>query len=207
MNDAMTGRITPGAHSAETAVETDTRGRDEEGLLDRRLALLESERDRMGTTVRLLGAGLLLALIGLAGALAGFGRTRPAASIVTGEVVLRDASGVIRGLMGTHDDGSTRFFLADGEGRERIRLTVLPDGSPGVTISDADARSRIVLAYLPDGTTSLVFANAQGLSRAVVGLEPDGAAHALFADFGGTVRTVVGVGSDGLPVLSVFDEQ
>jgi hypothetical protein len=187
---------------------SDYRIREVEARLDRRLAALESQRDRLRWMARLMGAGFVGTLIVLAivvrtvfsadGVLA----TR---SLFTEEVVLRDADGVTRGRLGTDSDGRAQFSLSDRDGRGRIRLTVLADGSPGVTISDADARPRAVLGYLPDGTTSLVLADAQGTSRAVVGLEPDGSTHALFADRAGRIRTLVGVGADGAPSVSVLE--
>jgi hypothetical protein len=187
---------------------SDYRIREVEARLDRRLAAMESQRDRLKWLARLTGAVLVGTLIGLAvvmrtvfsadGALA----TR---TLVTEEIVLRDVDGVTRGRLGTDSDGRTQLSLSDRDGRGRIRLTVLADGSPGVTISDADARPRAVLGYLPDGTTSLVLADAQGTSRAVVGLEPDGSTHALFADRAGRIRTLVGVGADGTPSVSVLE--
>lgn len=187
---------------------SDYRVREVEARLDRRLATLESRKDRSAWTGRLMGFGLTAGLVAL-GVL--FGKIVPSdgnwsmASLSTQAIVLTDADGVERGRMSTDDDGRTQLTLSDQEGRERIRLTVLADGSPGVTISDPDARPRAVLGYLPDGTTNLVFADAQGTSRAVLGLEPDGSTQALFADPSGTIRTLVGVGADGEPAVSVFD--
>jgi hypothetical protein len=201
-NDVL-GGSTDGAEST-----SDYRIREVEARLDRRLAALESQRDRLRWMARLIGAAFVGTLIALAivlrtasnadGALA----TR---SLFAEEVVLRDVEGVTRARLGTDSDGRTQLSLSDRDGRGRLRLTVLADGSPGVTISDAEARPRAVLGYLPDGTTSLVLADAQGTSRAVVGLEPDGSTHALFADRAGRIRTLVGVGADGVPSVSVLE--
>jgi hypothetical protein len=186
----------------------DYRIREVEARLDRRVAALESQRDRLRWMNRLMGAGLagsLVAIVAVLATVSGGQRTVATRSLHAEEVVLRDGYGVMRGRLGTDSDGRALLSLSDRDGRARIRLTVLADGSPGVTISDADARPRAVLGYLPDGTTSLVLADAQGVSRAVVGLEPDGATHALFSDSGGVIRTLVGVSADGVPAFSVID--
>ncbi|MGI9179285.1 MAG: hypothetical protein ACR2H9_02055 [Longimicrobiaceae bacterium] len=87
--------------------------------------------------------------------------------------VLRDADGHIRGLMGVHNDGSSRVILQDRDGRERLKMTLLPDGSPGLSFTDREGRSRAVLGLLSDETSTLVFANRSGKTRAVLGLSPD----------------------------------
>jgi hypothetical protein len=207
MRDLMRGNEVLGGFPDGAETTSDYRVREVEARLDRRLAVLESQRDRLQWMARLMGAAFVGTLIALAivlrtGSADGALATR---SLSTEEVVLRDADGVTRGRLGTDPDGRAQFTLSDREGRGRIRLTVLADGSPGVTISDADARPRAVLGYLPDGTTSLVLADAQGTSRAVVGLEPDGSTHALFADRSGRIRTLVGVGADGIPAVSVLE--
>jgi hypothetical protein len=209
MSDATLDRsvLEDPATGAETS--SDARRVDADARLDRRLKVLESERDGLRRMTRFSGAGFALSIIALVVVLSSLSRntkTLATGSLSAGEIVLRDGDGTTRGVMGTGSDGGAQLSLSDREGRERIRLTVLADGSPGVTISDAQGRSRAVLGYLPDGTTSLVIADAQGTSRAVVGLEPNGSAHALFTDRAGAVRTVVGVGGDGQPSVSVFDE-
>lgn len=206
MKESMLDHGVPGEATAES--DSDYRIREVEARLERRVEVLESQRERMRWMARLMGAGFAATVVTLAIVLImvfGGGRTLSARSLFTEEVVLRDGDGVTRGRLAADSDGRVQFSLSDRNGRGRIRLTVLPDGSPGMTISDADARPRAVLGYLPDGTTNLVFADAQGTSRAVVGVEPDGSTHALFSDRGGRIRTLVGVGADGVPSVSVRD--
>jgi len=189
---------------------SDYRIRETEARLDRRIEALESQRDRMKWTARLMGAGFIVTLLALGMVLMvllpGSGALN-VDSLATREVVLHDVDGITRGRLATDDDGRTQLSLSDRDGQERIRLTVLADGSPGVTISDPDSRPRAVLGYLPDGTTNLVFADARGTSRAIFGLDPDGSTQALFADRGGRIRTLVGVGANGEPSVSVFEEE
>lgn len=199
MNDRSFGAALDGAETG-----SDYRIREIEARLDRRLAALEAQRDRLRWTVRIMGAAFGAIAIAFAFVLLarGDGGALVTRSLFAEEVVLRDAEGIVRAHLGVDADGRTQFSLSDRDARARIRLTVLPDGSPGMTISDADSRPRAVLGYLPDGTTSLVLADAYGTSRAVVGLEPDGATHALFADETGAIRTLVGVAADGVPAVS-----
>lgn len=209
MSDSIRSPGLGGSATATPDTMSDYRIREVEARLDRRLSAVEAQRARSGWAGRLVGAGLVIAVVGLG---ATFWRVVPADgawtmnSVSTEEIVLRDVDGVERGRLATDAEGRTQLSLSDREGRERIRLTVLADGSPGVTISDPDAKPRAVLGYLPDGTTNLVFADAEGTSRAVFGLEPDGSTQALFADQAGTIRTLVGVGADGVPAVSVFEE-
>jgi hypothetical protein len=207
MRDSMRDNDVLGGSADGAESTSDYRIREVEARLDRRLAALESQRDRLRWMARLMGAAFVGSLIVLAVAMrtASTDGALATRSLSTEEVVLRDVDGVTRGRLGTDPDGRAQFSLSDRDGRGRIRLTVLADGSPGVTISDADARPRAVLGYLPDGTTSLVLADAQGTSRAVVGLEPDGSTHALFADRAGRILTLVGVGADGVPSVSVLE--
>lgn len=206
MKDSMRNMGVPETSTAEST--SDYRIREVEARLDRRLEVLEAQRDRVRWMARLTGAGFVAVLITLAIVLlTAFGGdgTLTTQSLFAEEVVLQDGGGVTRGRLAADSDGRVQFTLSDREGRGRIRLTVLADGSPGLTITDSDARPRAVLGYLPDGTTSLVFADAQGTSRAVVGVEPDGSTHALFSDRAGTIRTLVGVGADGVPSVSVSE--
>jgi hypothetical protein len=208
MNHSMRDTGVAGAATVDAGSGTDYRIREVEARLDRRLAAVEAQRQRMAWTARFMGAGLVVTLGALAVVLTTLVPDDGAwavDSLSTEEVVLRDAGGVQRGRLATDADGRAQLSLSDRDGRERIRLTVLADGSPGVTISDPDARPRAVLGYLPDGSTNLVFADAQGVSRAVFGLDPDGSTQALFADRAGTIRTLVGVGADGEPTVSVFE--
>jgi hypothetical protein len=208
MNDWT--RDTGGAarYTGETDSGSDYRIREVEARLDRRLAVIEGQRERASWMTLLSGAGLVLTLAALAFVL----RTvKPedgawtVDSLSAEEIVLRDADGIARGRLATDSEGRAELALSDRDGRERIRLTVLEDGSPGVTISDPDARPRAVLGYLPDGTTNLVLADGRGVSRAVFGLDADGSTQALFADRAGTIRTLVGVGADGEPSVSTFE--
>ena len=209
MKDSMRDTGLTGDSPTGADATSDYRIREVEARLDRRLTALESQRDRLRWTARLMGLGFGATLVVLAivlwTTLPGDGAFE-AESVFTGEVVLRDSDGVTRGRLATDPDGRAQLSLSDRDGRERMRLTVLADGSPGVTISDSEARPRAVLGYLSDGTTNLVFADAQGTSRAVFGLEPDGSSHALVTDRAGTIRTLVGVGSDGAPSVSIFEE-
>ena len=198
---------TPGlAESGLT--EADYRLREAEARFERRLEAMDRRHARTAWLARLSAAGFVITL----GALAlGTRSILPSdgAWSVRGlsaeEIVLRDADGMARGVLGTDDDGQAHLALSDRDGRERIRLTVLADGSPGVTISDRDANPRAVLGYLPDGTTNLVFADAQGVGRAMIGLDGDGSARAMFTDPSGAIRSLVGVDASGNPVVSTFE--
>ena len=192
----------------EGSAGSDYRLREIEARLDRRVSALEAQHVRSGWASRLISLGVIAMLATVAlvlWTLAPDEGSWVVDSVSAQEIVLRDADGIVRGLLGTDATGRARLSLTDQDGRERIRLTVLGDGSPGITISDPEARPRAVLGYLPDGTTNLVFADAEGVSRAVLGLDADGSTQALFADRSGAIRALVGVGPEGAPSVSTFE--
>jgi hypothetical protein len=210
MNDSLLDTGFAGGSTPEGGFATDYRIREVEARLDRRLSVVESQRERLRWTVRAMTIGFVGTLVALGGvlwaSLPGDGVV-VTESLSTGEVVLQDQDGVTRGRLATDSEGRAQLSLSDRDGQERLRMTVLADGSPGVTISGPDGRTRAVLGYLADGTTNLVFADAQGMSRAVFGLEPDGSTQVLFTDHAGAIRTLVGVGADGGPIVSIFEEE
>ena len=180
------GLSTPGA------TDDDYRLREAEVRVERRLQAMERQHSRTAWLARLSTVGLVMTIGALAfvarSALPGDG-TWMVGDLSAEEIVLRDAEGVARGVMGTDAEGQAHLALSDRDGRERIRLTVLPDGSPGVTISDRDANPRAVLGYLPDGTTNLVFADPSGAIRTLVGVDAAG----------DPVVTTIARDSDGTP--------
>lgn len=197
-----------GPSKAEAGSASDYRIRELEARLDRRVTAIELWRTGSNWGRRLLGVGLVVALLTLGVVLTSVVRRDDVWAVDTlsaEEIVLRDADGFERGRLTTDADGRAELALSDREGRARIRLTVLADGSPGVTINDAQARPRVVLGSLADGTTNLVVADAEGTSRAVFGVEPNGSAQALFADRTGAIRTLVGVDADGVPSMATYE--
>jgi hypothetical protein len=188
--------------------EGDYRLREAEARFERRLQAMERRHGRTAWLARLSAVGFVGTLAMLAWTTQSVMPSDGAWSVrdlSAEEIVLRDADGMARGVLGTDADGQAHMALSDRDGRERIRLTVLADGSPGVTISDRDANPRAVLGYLPDGTTNLVFADAQGVGRAMIGLDGDGSARAMFTDASGAIRSLVGVDASGEPVVSTFE--
>ena len=119
--------------------------------------------------------------------------------------VLRGEDGSVRGIWGTHEDGSVRFVLQDDQERQRTKLDLLSDGASGFTFADSAGHPRAVFAFLPDQTVSLVFADAAGKSRSVLGVSAAGSATLVFADQDGATRAGLGVDQRGTGTFTLMD--
>jgi hypothetical protein len=160
---------------------------------------------------------LSIALILLTGILAGlavaimvvsarYGLPGTTADIVAArQLVIRDASGLPRGLWGVDDSGAVRLILQDEAGQPRLRLSLLDDGAAGVTLIDSSGHNRAVLALLPDQAVTMALADGTGKTRTVFGLDADGNSNLLFADRTGVPRASIGVDSRGIGNFAVSD--
>lgn len=180
--------------------------REVEAVIGRRMDMLERENSRLQTRQRMMMwalGGLLLVTIVLTVL------TAPRTALVSetlqaNQFVLRDGSGLIRGIWEMEAEGGSRLVMRDGDGRERIGLSLLRDGSPGVTLGDRDGRHRIVLGLLPDGSTNLVFADGSGTARSVLGHSSTDETSLLFADREGYIRAGLVIDSDGEGGLTLY---
>lgn len=183
--------------------------REVEAVLMRRVEHVEKENQKLRRYLTYLGAGL--AALAIAGvilfALAFSGGGGVAETVEAERFVLRDASGIARGVFEIGNEGGARLVLRDADARDRLRLALLQDGSPGVTFADREGRPRAVLGVLPDETATLVFADAQGQTRAVLSLLSDESSTLVFADRSGVTRAGMGVNSAGDPNVTVFERQ
>ena len=66
-----------------------------------------------------------------------------ATSIEATEFRLVDASGAVRGRLGTGEDGSVRLILSDTHGTGRLWSGILPDGTAMINLRDQEGRPRL----------------------------------------------------------------
>jgi hypothetical protein len=200
---------TPPAESAGSVRQAETREvlREAEALLGRRIDALERDydvvRSRLRVTLGALAALFLVTVIlAVVAAPRDLGIVR---SVQSNQFVLRDESGLVRGVLEMNSAAGPRLVLRDGDGRDRIRLALLQDGSPGITLTDRDGQARAVLGVLPDGTTNLVFADATGRSRAVLGHTSGEATTLVLADREGFTRAGLVVDPSGEGTLTLWE--
>ena len=167
-----------------------------------RLRELDGRNRSLRRQVRLLGAGLLACMAGVAFvATVDMSSPRFPDTIETKAVILRDDTGAARAELSIGSDGSAQLALRDQEEVDRVRLTVRGEGSPGLAFADQDGNRRIVLGLLPDETSTMVFADQGGVIRAILGLSEDDRSNLVFADKSGTTRIGLGVDARGIATV------
>lgn len=201
----------PAAPRIETTKMNDGLSRDSfrelEAVLGRRMDALTNENTGLRRQLRLAQIGLGLVFL-VTVAIAWLAAPRAAGvadTLQSKQFVLRDETGLIRGLWEIEPQSGPRMILRDRDGRERVRLSLLSDGSPGVTLGDRDGRPRVVLGILPDGTSNLVFADGGGTTRAVLGHSSADATTLVLADREGFTRAGLVVDTDGEGTLTLYE--
>jgi hypothetical protein len=181
--------------------------RELEAVLGRRMDALTNENVAVKKQLRwaLIGLGVVFFVTLVLAFLAAPRAAGVAETVQSNQFVLRDQTGLVRGLWEIEQGSGPRLVLRDGDGRERIRLSLLSDGSPGVTLGDREGRPRVVLGLLPDGTTNLVFADAAGTTRAVLGHSSTEATTLVLADRAGFTRAGLVVDADGEGALTLYE--
>ncbi|MFQ5989797.1 MAG: hypothetical protein ACE5K9_07775 [Candidatus Methylomirabilales bacterium] len=190
------------------------------------LARRLDQMERQNRCLMRLGA---MTLIGMA-ALALMGQATPVVKEVEAErFVLRDASGMRRGVLGVGSDGVATLALVGAEakaqlvllvgprgrpalwfhdktGIRRIALGTLADGSPRLSLFDNAGKRRIIVDTLADGRGGLYLLDRNGQLRATLGSVTDGAAALKLNDTQGRIRAGLLVERDGSPGLTLFDK-
>ncbi len=181
--------------------------REIEAVVGRRLDGIADENTSLRRQLRFAQVGLALVFLATV-ATAFFAAPRANVieeSVHSNQFVLRDESGMIRGLWELEPGAGPRMILRDRDGRERVRFSLLADGSPGVTLGDREGKPRVVLGVLPDGTANLVFADGGGTTRAVLGHSSGEATTLVLADREGYTRAGLVVDSDGEGTLTLYE--
>lgn len=183
-----------------------------ENRIRQRHRLLEEENGRLKARLRIVGIGLVVALvlnlatIFLPGVTGLPSRVHSSGTLRIHHVVLQDASGNRRGEWQVDGEGNARLTLLDRQSNPRLSLSVLSGGSPGMSLIDATGQRRVGLAFLPDESAYLTLADRSGVSRAVLGLEPSGATSLTFADGNASLRAALGLDPEGAGVLMIPEE-
>ena len=183
--------------------------RETEAVWSRRFDALERENQKLERKIR-IGTLALVGLFGITVLLAYLAAPRPegvADTVQSQQFVLRDGTGLIRGLWEMEEGAGPRLIMRDGDGRERVRFNLLADGSPGVTLSDRDGRPRAVIGVLPDGTTNIVFADASGTPRAILGHQSADATSLTLMDREGVIRAGLVVDGTGQSSLTLYEDE
>jgi hypothetical protein len=125
---------------------------------------------------RAAGRWRRLALVGmtLLGVLGLVGATRQSNGPTVDEArakqfTLVDASGSIRGVLGTGASGTVGLELYDRAGVVLTQVMVTPNGAPQVTLLDRSGAGRAVLGLDADGSPHLTLLDERSGTRAVLG--------------------------------------
>ncbi|MBT8397951.1 MAG: hypothetical protein KJN92_13345 [Gemmatimonadetes bacterium] len=184
----------------------------EEERVRQRLVAVERQSEKQSSTQRLLGIGLLIALVLSAVAaftphlLAVGGDDVDLGNVSAESFILTDQDGVVRGRWTVDDGGNSRIAVLDRQGRTRLSLSVLSGGSPGMSFSNANGTSRAGLALLPDESVQLVFADGSGQPRTLVGLSRADEGYLMFADPAGEPQINIGPDGSGAPAIVLPEE-
>lgn len=170
-----------------------------------RLATLERRTARLRWTAGVTGAALVLTL-----GVAGTGAVRRGAlsrdgSLEGQQVVLHDATGAVRAVLGVRSDGSVGLMLADGEARPRAMLGVARDGGPALGLSDRQGRLRAAFAVAADGSANVGFLDRDQTVRTTLGTSENGAPALSLVDDDHRVRAALQADTDGTSLLRLFD--
>jgi hypothetical protein len=179
----------------------------EEERFRQRLLAVEREAQRLKTTVRILGIGLVVTL-----ALASAAAFTPHLLEMGGnevrldllrvrEIVLENDQGVARGRWLVDGAGNSRMSLLDRQGRPRLGLSVLTGGQPGLALMNANGKSRATLGINPDESATLVFSDGSEVARATLGLSRADDGHLIFADADRAVRVALGLQGSGVATV------
>jgi hypothetical protein len=124
------------------------------------------------------------------------------ATVLAGVAVSRE-----RRLPATTDSLEGRqIVLRDAAGKTRAVLGIRPDGSVGLVMNDDHAIPRAMLGLGSDGEPALGLSDRGGRLRAAIAVAADGSASVGFLDRAQTVRTTLGTGENGAPALSMRAE-
>jgi hypothetical protein len=77
-------------------------------------------------------------------------------------VVIRDAEGRVRGMIGVTEDNEAGLSFFDVKGKQRCRILVEADGPPKLALAGPDETSRIGLAVQNDGAATLRVGDSGG---------------------------------------------
>lgn len=171
-----------------------------------RMVRLERKTRTLARLSTILGFGVLASLALALASLSSAGFFSGDRTLTAQRVLLRDATGFVRGTWQIAEDGSTQLQLQDRNGIARVKLSVLDTGDPGVALSDPKGRTRIVLGLLPGEGGTLAFADESGNTRAVLGMGADDATTLVFVDAFGTTRAGLGVSGDGDPSFTLYED-
>jgi hypothetical protein len=118
-----------------------------------RLELQQARLQRSNRHLRIMTGTLMLicgALFTMAATSSGVPDT-----VEAQQFLLRDASGKLRGAIGTTSDGAVGFNLEDSAGRTRVTVDLAANGTPGMDFFDQDGKMRATMALGPTGQPGL----------------------------------------------------
>ena len=179
-------------------------------MFDGRRVLSESVAERLEKVERQLRwakvAGVVVLLLVGAGVM--MGQAVLEQRVYRAEkLVLIDAGGSPRGVLGLTEDDSVALCLYDEREQDRARLSVSKDGVPRLVLRDKQGKLRAHLGLAEDGTPRLTLLAREGNRRISVKLlGPDGRPGLFLSDGQGDDRAGLTLLPGDRPFLSLTDE-
>ena len=115
----------------------------------------------------------------------------------TERIVLRDSTGIMRGLLGTAENG-THIIFYDSEGRQKAGFGVSKSFEPAMAFFDAEQNQRLVLGMV-EGWPGMVFRDAANQRRVALQTQEQGASL-FFFDAREKRRAAIGMYQDAAAV-------
>ena len=130
--------------------------------------------------------------------------------------VVRDASGKMRGALGTYANGGTSLMFYNKDNKIAQSLEIQPDGTFGLYLKGTDGKNNATLTQLPNGTVGLALRAHDGAAGIATldkagktnldfGTDKDGEPRLYLADRKGKIRAVFRLANDE-PVISFLDD-
>ncbi|MBI5577469.1 MAG: hypothetical protein HY896_14045 [Deltaproteobacteria bacterium] len=98
-------------------------------------------------------------------------RAEQVKEIRTERVVLVDAKGGLKAVLGTGNDGRPVFAMVDGKGNVRISIAISSNDSPAIGMTDSKNRAVIGLAVTNNDDAALTLTDNQGKVQAALGIQ------------------------------------
>jgi hypothetical protein len=118
-----------------------------------------------------------------------------------------DRKGIVRAVLGEHDDGTFGLRIFDAAGKTRATLGVESEGGACVYLHDKDGELRLELLADPNNASGFQIRCPGGKRRAWCFVAPNGQTGFVLGDANQTVRAGIELDVNGTPYISAYDKE
>lgn len=132
---------------------------------------------------------------------------KPVRTLTAERLVLADADGRHRIVIGVAPDGAAEMAMYDDDGRERAEFRVARDGAAAIGFYDRSGLRRVLIGEAVGGRNGIAIYGTSGRQVASLATTEDNSASlTLYDPATGRARAGLGDSSAGLPALALFDQ-